>query len=54
MKSTFPAPVWVKGEVQRLNTRRSNYYFELLGIEGKQQFQIPVAALQWDRQRYGL
>lgn len=54
LKSMFPAPVWVKGEVQRLNTRRSNYYFELLGIEGKQQFQIPVAALQWDRQRHGL
>jgi exodeoxyribonuclease VII large subunit len=54
LKTAFPEPVWVRGEVQRLNTRRSNYYFELLGVEGKQQFQIPVSALQWDRRNHGL
>jgi exodeoxyribonuclease VII large subunit len=56
----FPGPVWVRGEVQRLPAdaaRRQHVYFELhqAGTSGAAAgFQIPVAILGWDRQRFGL
>jgi len=56
----FPGPVWVRGEVQRLPAdaaRRQHVYFELhqAGASGAAAgFQIPVAILGWDRQRFGL
>jgi len=55
LKAAFPAAVWVRGEVQRLNRNRSGHiYFELHGADGSGIDQIRVAALKWDRDRFGL
>ena len=55
----FPAPVWVRGEIQRLPldaARRKHVYFELHEARGGEAaaFQVPVALLGWDRDRFGL
>lgn len=54
VKRAFPEPVWVKGEVQRLNTRREHYYFELNDELNDVNYQIPVAAFQWNRRKHDL
>ncbi len=59
LKTTFRGTVWVKGEIQRLPqdaARRKHIYFELheTGASGAAEYQIPVALMGWDRQRYGL
>ncbi|HOX25118.1 MAG TPA: exodeoxyribonuclease VII large subunit [Candidatus Krumholzibacteria bacterium] len=59
LQTSFPEPLWVKGEVQRLGpdaARRKHVYFELHegGAGGAASFQIPAAILGWDRDRFGL
>jgi len=59
LQDAFPGTVWVRGEVQRLPlepARRKHLYFELHDTSGggAANFQIPVALLQWDRERFGL
>jgi len=59
MERAFPTTVWVRGEVQRLPSdaaRRTHLYFELheTGDSGAAEYQIPVALMGWDRQRFGL
>lgn len=59
MQRAFPATVWVRGEVQRLPSdaaRRTHIYFELheTGGSGAAEYQIPVALMGWDRDRFGL
>lgn len=59
LQSAFGGTVWVKGEIQRLPqdaARRKHIYFELheTGSTGAAEFQIPVALMDWDRQKYGL
>lgn len=55
LKVSFPAAVRVRGEVQRLSRNRSGHiYFELHGQENGATLQIKVAALKWDRSRFGL
>lgn len=60
LREAFPETVWVRGEVQRLPpdaARRKHVYFELHGAGpgvGAAQYQIPVALLEWDRQRFDL
>ncbi len=55
LQAAFPAAIWVRGEVQRLNHNRSGHiYFELHGADGSGIDQIRVAALKWDRDRFGL
>jgi len=59
LQATFPEPVWVKGEVQRLPhdaARRKHVYFELHDGQGQgaAKYQIPAALLGWDRDRFGL
>lgn len=57
LQGAFPGTVWVRGEVQRLPqdaARRKHVYFELHGGRGGAAVSIPVALLEWDRQRYGL
>jgi len=57
--TAFPAPVWVRGEIQRLPldaAKRQHVYFELHepGRQGAASHQIPAAILGWDRDRYRL
>jgi len=59
LQEAFPGTVWVRGEVQRLAPdaeRRKHIYFELHDTSGggAANFQIPVALLEWDRNRFGL
>jgi len=59
LQSAFGGTVWVKGEIQRLPqdaARRKHIYFELheTGSTGAAEFQIPVALMDWDRQKHGL
>ena len=57
LQGAFPGAIWVRGEVQRLPqdaARRKHTYFELHGKAGGSAVSIPVALLDWDRQRYGL
>lgn len=59
VKASFPATVWVRGEVQRLPAdaaRRSHVYFELheTGTSGAAEYQIPAAIMGWDRQTFDL
>jgi exodeoxyribonuclease VII large subunit len=59
LQNAFAAPVWVRGEVQRLApdaARRQHVYFELheAGRSGAAGYQIPAAILGWDRDRHGL
>jgi exodeoxyribonuclease VII large subunit len=57
LQDAFPGAVWVRGEVQRLPAdaaRRRHVYFELHGGRGGAAVSIPVALLEWDRQKYGL
>ena len=59
VKASFPATVWVKGEIQRLPAdagRRSHVYFELheTGATGAAEYQIPAGIMGWDRQAFGL
>jgi len=59
LQASFPAGVWVRGEVQRLPAdaaRRKHVYFELHDSSGgaAASYQIPVSLLEWDRQRFGL
>ncbi len=59
LQASFPATVWVRGEVQRLPldaARRKHLYFELHDTSGSgaADYQIPVALLAWDRERFGL
>lgn len=55
----FPRTIWVKGEVQRFPAdaaRRKHLYFELqeTGGTGAAEYQVAVALMGWDRQRFGL
>ncbi len=57
--AAFPAPVWVRGEIQRLPAdaaRRKHVYFELHEARGGEAaaYQVPIALLGWDRDRFGL
>ncbi|MCP4574257.1 MAG: exodeoxyribonuclease VII large subunit [bacterium] len=59
VRASFPATVWVKGEIQRLPSdaaRRSHVYFELheTGASGAAEYQIPAGIMGWDRQKFGL
>ncbi len=55
LRDAFRGAVWVRGEVQRLNRNRSGHiYFELHGADGSGIDQVRVAALKWDRDRFGL
>lgn len=58
LQTAFPGAVWVRGEIQRLApdaARRTHNYFELHGTTATgAAVAIPVALLDWDRQRYGL
>lgn len=59
VQRAFPKTVWVRGEVQRLPSdaaRRTHVYFELheTGGSGAAEYQIPVALMGWDRNRFGL
>ncbi len=59
LKASFAGTVWVRGEIQRLPpdaARRKHVYFELheTGSSGAAEYQIPVALMGWDRQRFGL
>lgn len=55
----FPHTVWVRGEVQRFPhdaAQRKHLYFELqeTGGSGAAEYQLSVALMGWDRQRFGL
>jgi exodeoxyribonuclease VII large subunit len=55
----FPRTIWVRGEVQRFPhdaAQRKHLYFELqeTGGSGAAEYQVAVALMGWDRQRYGL
>ncbi len=55
----FPRTIWVRGEVQRFPhdaAQRKHLYFELqeTGGSGAAEYQIAMALMGWDRQRYGL
>ncbi len=55
----FPKTIWVRGEVQRFPhdaAQRKHLYFELqeTGGSGAAEYQIAMALMGWDRQRYGL
>ncbi len=55
----FPSTIWVRGEVQRFPpdaAHRKHLYFELqeTGGSGAAEYQIAMALMGWDRQRYGL
>ncbi len=55
----FPSTIWVRGEVQRFPpdaAQRKHLYFELqeTGGSGAAEYQVAVALMGWDRQRYGL
>lgn len=57
--AAFSAPVWVRGEIQRLPVdaaRRKHVYFELHEARGGEAaaYQVPIALLGWDRDRFGL
>ncbi len=55
LQSAFPSAVWVRGEVRGLKRNANrNIYFELHGASRGSVDQITVAALQWDRQKFGL
>ncbi len=60
LREAFPGPVWVRGEVQRLPAdaaRRQHVYFELhqpAAGGAAAGFQVPVAIMSWDRQRFDL
>ncbi len=55
LRNAFPAAVWVRGEVRGLKRNANrNIYFEMHGASRGSVDQITVAALQWDRQKYGL
>ena len=55
----FPRTIWVRGEVQRFPhdaAHRKHLYFELqeTGGSGAADYQIAMALMGWDRQRFGL
>jgi len=55
----FPQTIWVRGEVQRFPhdaAHRKHLYFELqeTGGSGAAEYQLAVALMGWDRQRFGL
>ncbi len=55
----FPRTIWVRGEVQRFPpdaARRKHLYFELqeTGGSGAAEYQVAMALMGWDRQRFGL
>ena len=55
----FPRTIWVRGEVQRFPhdaAHRKHLYFELqeTGSSGAAEYQLAVALMGWDRQRFGL
>ncbi len=55
----FPRTIWVRGEVQRFPhdaAHRKHLYFELqeTGGSGAAEYQLAVALMGWDRQRFGL
>lgn len=55
----FPHTIWVRGEVQRFphdSAQRKHLYFELqeTGGSGAAEYQVAVALMGWDRQRFGL
>ncbi|MCP4293349.1 MAG: exodeoxyribonuclease VII large subunit [bacterium] len=55
----FPRTIWVKGEVQRFPhdaAMRKHLYFELqeTGGSGAAEYQIAMALMGWDRQRFNL
>ncbi len=55
----FPRTIWVRGEVQRFPhdaAQRKHLYFELqeTGGSGAAEYQLAVALMGWDRQRFGL
>ncbi len=55
----FPRTIWVRGEVQRFPhdaAHRKHLYFELqeTGSSGAAEYQVAVALMGWDRQRFGL
>jgi len=59
IQRAFPATIWVKGEVQRFPAdaaHRKHLYFELQETSGSgaAEYQVAVAMMGWDRQRYGL
>jgi len=59
IQRAFPQTIWVRGEVQRFPSdaaHRKHLYFELQETSGSgaAEYQVAVAMMGWDRQRYGL
>ncbi len=59
IQRAFPQTIWVRGEVQRFPAdaaRRKHLYFELQETSGSgaAEYQVAVAMMGWDRQRYSL
>ncbi len=59
IQRAFPHTIWVRGEVQRFPAdaaHRKHLYFELQETSGSgaAEYQVAVAMMGWDRQRFGL